>query len=612
MLGTTFSVKDKALIETVENREIRNLLQNEFKIGDLAEIIAGDEALNKDMDGSISMMLSLCCQNFNAEFTTGYWSDHFVYLLDLIESYRMIFPENLTKLLYEDNSYRYFYSPVYIEPNEEKCVLRADGQVRRYGAINEKQISEIVRTTGAKVWGTNWAKDKNGTVYQTSLASKLINLILIKLSCLDPHGIGVDMESEKPGWNDAMNGMPGIFGSSVGEAMELLLSVNFLMGAFSGEDREIRLLTEQYELLTKIEALLSDGADTKTFYKEATAAKEAFRAKVKYFVSGEETTVRTKRLAEFLGKAKEKLETGIQKAKEIGNGLYPTFLSYEAAQYETVKNEDGSLQKTHYGLPKVIVDEFTVRALPLFAEAVAKSYKLPGVDARQTYEAVKETDLFDKTLKVYKTSVSLDEEGFEIGRIRSFVPGWLERESCFLHMDYKYLYGILRAGLYESYYEELKTNLVPFKNPEQYGRSILENSSFIVTDNHRNKDNLGRGFQPRLTGANAEILSMWSIMMFGDKVFSVQDNKLAFTLEPKLAAEFFDENNEVTFTFLSKIKVTYQNDSRKNTFDSDAAIPEIRLYQKDKLIKTEQNPILGETALQIRNGEFDRIVAIIE
>ncbi len=32
---------------------------------------------------------------------------------------------------------------------------------------------------------------------------------ILKFSTLDPHGMGVEMEGGKPGWNDAMNGLPG-------------------------------------------------------------------------------------------------------------------------------------------------------------------------------------------------------------------------------------------------------------------------------------------------------------------------------------------------------------------------------------------------------------------
>jgi hypothetical protein len=41
--------------------------------------------------------------------------------------------------------------------------------------------------------------------------------------------MGIQMEAGKPGWYDALNGLPGMFGSSMPETFELLRLVGFLM-----------------------------------------------------------------------------------------------------------------------------------------------------------------------------------------------------------------------------------------------------------------------------------------------------------------------------------------------------------------------------------------------
>jgi hypothetical protein len=46
---------------------------------------------------------------------------------------------------------------------------------------------------------------------QVTVISKLCILGTLKFSTLDPYGMGVEMEGGKPGWNDAMNGLPGLF-----------------------------------------------------------------------------------------------------------------------------------------------------------------------------------------------------------------------------------------------------------------------------------------------------------------------------------------------------------------------------------------------------------------
>ena len=39
--------------------------------------------------------------------------------------------------------------------------------------------------------------------------------------------MGIMMDAEKPGWNDAMNGLPAIFGSGMSETIELVRVVKF-------------------------------------------------------------------------------------------------------------------------------------------------------------------------------------------------------------------------------------------------------------------------------------------------------------------------------------------------------------------------------------------------
>ncbi len=41
------------------------------------------------------------------------------------------------------------------------------------------------------------------------------SLGVLKYSTLDSQGMGVEMEGGKPGWNDAMNGLPGLLGESL-------------------------------------------------------------------------------------------------------------------------------------------------------------------------------------------------------------------------------------------------------------------------------------------------------------------------------------------------------------------------------------------------------------
>ncbi len=50
---------------------------------------------------------------------------------------------------------------------------------------------------------------------------------MVKFSVLDPNGVGLEMEAGKPGWNDALNGLPGMLGSSSSELIDLVSLVDF-------------------------------------------------------------------------------------------------------------------------------------------------------------------------------------------------------------------------------------------------------------------------------------------------------------------------------------------------------------------------------------------------
>jgi hypothetical protein len=224
------------------------------------------------------------------------------------------------------------------------------------------------------------------------------------------------------------------------------------------------------------------------------------------------------------------------------------------------------------------------------------------------YQEVRKSDIFDSKLNMYKTSSSLEKETYEIGRSRAFTPGWLERESIFMHMEFKYLLGMLKAGLYEEFFQDLQSALPPFMDPEVYGRSVLENSSFIASSVNPDSNVHGQGFVARLSGTTAEFLTMWQTMMMGKDVFSVKEGSLALTLQPLLPAWLFDENGRVEFSFLGKSLVTYHNPKRKNTYGENGVTTEkYVLHGKDGAVTVNTDCIKASYAQMVRAGEFERI-----
>ena len=114
-----------------------------------------------------------------------------------------------------DQTVPFFDSPAVVQPRARKYVLAGDGRVRQYGAVVEDE--EKAALIAARAESPNLVRTDHGQgeVYRTTVFAKLVGLALLKFATLDPLGMGVEMEAGKPGWYDALNGLPGLFGSSL-------------------------------------------------------------------------------------------------------------------------------------------------------------------------------------------------------------------------------------------------------------------------------------------------------------------------------------------------------------------------------------------------------------
>jgi len=594
---------------------VERLLEKKFTPGQICGVLAENGLTAEDEEALVADILGLCSEQLEAGFAEGYWSDHWDYLMDLTENYLLVFPDKKKELLLGRNDYRFYDSPGLVRPRKETYVL-SKGKVRQYGALNHSKEKE--RREGFVAGGTNWLKDTNGEVVTTTLLGKMLTLAVNKFLLLDQEGMGIEMDGGRPGWNDAMNGLPGLFGSGMPETMELARLLGFLCDCFTNDEvtEDVELPKELAELMEKLEGILKerDGLSPFAYWDKAATLREEFRAGIAFTVSGEKTKVPAANIGRLLTNCLAVTGQGIEKAWKLGNGIMPTYLTYEAVAYEERKNEDGSAYITPYGLPGVAVSEFVCHIVPPFLEGPAKMMaSVPGMIAekKEMFQAVKESDIYDKKLKMYKTSGSIESVSMEHGRVRAFTPGWLERESVFLHMEYKYLLGLLRAGLVEEYYEAMKDALIPFQNPEIYGRSTLENSSFLASSANPDEKVHGRGFVARLSGSTTEMVSMWIYMFLGEGGFKMQNGALSFVLEPKLADWLFDENGEAAFVLLSRCKVVYKNPAKKNTFGTDGVgVSEMKLFFADGTETLVQgNELCTEHAENLRNGNIVKIEA---
>ena len=531
----------------------------------------------------------------NGNFGEGYWSDHWTYNLDLIEDYLEINPEKEKEMLYEEE-YTYFLSQININPRKKRYEETENG-LRQYHALNE----ENKRNTKEKLVRAQFGK---GEVVYVSLMEKLLLLCATKFAALDAYGMGVEMEGGKPGWYDALNGLPGIFGSSMAETYELARMLRYTIAALQKYPVDVALTEELGDFIDELQLIvrlekenLAGRGEVLSFWNRVNDVKELYREKTFVGISGKKKNYKSEELAAALKEWKAVVEHGIEKACTLSGGICPTYFAYDVPEYE--KKQDGI-----YPL------RFEVKNIPLFLEGPVRYMKLdmPKEAKRKLYENVKDSDLYDKKLSMYKVNASLEDASYELGRARAFTPGWLENESIWLHMEYKYLLELLRSGMYREFFNDFHNAAIPFLDPETYGRSIYENSSFIASSKNPNEKIHGKGFVARLSGSTIEFISMWKLMMFGKNVFTLKNGELTFAPAPAIPEYLITEEKTVEAALLSEITVEYRMQEKKDYIPGEYVIESMRfLYKNKSEVDVNADYISGKLAEDIRARRVERI-----
>lgn len=557
------------------------------KLADVVDTTKADQLFDSLIDFADSLV--------NGNFGEGYWSDHWDYNMDLIEEYIGVFPEKEKEMLYE-KAYTFFLSQINVNHRFNRYALTANG-VRQYYALNEKSR----RNTTEKLVRDNFG---TGEVIYTTLMEKLLLLCATKFATLDPYGMGVEMEGGKPGWYDALNGMPGMFGSSMAETYELLRMLDYTIQALKKYPGKVTVLKElgnfmdELELINRLESEnIKNNEEVISFWNRINDAKEIYRDKTFSGVAGDVSEYNTENLAGMLEGWKETVLCGIEKAVRYGNGICPTYFTFEVKKYETMEEGIRPLA-------------FAVQMVPYFLEGPVRYLKL-GWDKDTKlalYNNVKNSDLYDNKLSMYKVNASLQDASYELGRARAFTPGWLENESIWLHMEYKYLLELIKSGLYAEFAEDFHKAVIPFLDEEVYGRSVLENSSFIASSKNPNKKIHGKGFVARLSGSTIEFINMWKIMMFGRNPFTLEDGQLSLRLQPTIPAYLVGDDKEVSAMLLSKTKVTYHLSDKKDYFPGEYKISGMELvYKNGSTATVNQDAISADIARDVRDGQVESI-----
>lgn len=631
--GATFSFEDETVMDKVLKTCVKGKVSKEFKSFLLEPFMPGDLLskvsecgieLSVDIQEFLGTVIECCYKQELADHNEGFWSDHWTYNLDLVDSYLGLYPEKLQELLIDSKVFTFYHNSRYVLPIDKRYVLTKHG-VRQYKAlakiaegINPDQNGNVLKTKGGA-----------GTIYKTNLLTKMLCLIANKVSTLDPSGIGIAMEADKPNWYDALNGLPGLLGSAISETYEVKRFSAFALDALIklsvDNNAKVMVFEELATFIKDLQSILSSGLEPNEYWFKSNEVKELYRNEIRFGIQGKEEPITIKDIKNFLNLVIAKTNQAIERAKDE-DGFLTTYFYHDVKEYTMIETPKSHQAK--FVRPKT----FELCKLPPFLEGYVHALRVEkDVEAaRRLYDAVRKSDLYDKKLKMYKVNADLSRESEEIGRTRVFPRGWLENESIWLHMEFKFLLELLRTGLYSEFYENFRNVLVPFLKPETYKRSILENSSFIVSSAHQDESLHGQGFVARLSGSTSEFLHIWLYMNAGVNPFSLnKDGKLELALNPILEGELFtNEASKIeylldgqikvadlpkdvyAFNFLGSVLVVYHNASRKNTFGDDGVkIKAIELVykEKDKKVSLKEAVIPSPYAEDIREKKVERI-----
>ncbi|MCF7904644.1 MAG: hypothetical protein K9M49_05780 [Candidatus Marinimicrobia bacterium] len=603
----------------------------------IAQLEASDLTFESNADAFLGDFLSVCYQSLDTDHAEGYWSDHWTYNLDLLHNYLSDYPENAECLLFEKTDYTYHDSAYTVLPRADKYVIW-EGKTMQLDAVQLNKHKAALMETRDEDHDKMRTQFGSGPVYQTTLMNKMLCLLTNKIASLDPSGIGVEMETDKPNWYDALNGLPGIMGSSLSETVEVKRHAEYLLkliDATENIDRTVAVFEELHQFMNTIQNLIDSEQDGYAYWDQASSAKEAFREKTILGISGHEFDMSLDEIVSFLHACVKKINAGIKKSWDEKGEIPKTYFSHSVSEFEMIEVQDESgetgVRTNGRGFPCFKAKKFELVPLPHFLEGPVHYLRaLPSKEkAQKLVNNIRKSGLYDPVLKMYKVNASLADQPMEIGRARVFSPGWFENESIWLHMEYKYMLEMLRNELYDDFFAEFKNVFIPFLDAEKYGRSILENSSFLVSSANPDPGLHGAGFVARLSGATAEFIHILSEMTVGSQPFSLDaEGNLRFSLEPALPAWLFTEGeqelrvtagqsdqkipipaNSFSFMFLSDILITYNNPGRMNTFGPDRVHPvRWRLTDQKGAVVTAKGAFLdSQYAEMIRARDIVRI-----
>ncbi|KAI2505668.1 hypothetical protein MHU86_8726 [Fragilaria crotonensis] len=249
------------------------LIGGPFRPGQLFQLV-DDLNINVTVSNEvfINTILAKSIDRPMAVYSSGYWADHWDYYLDLIEAYTAIYPDGVESLMY-DTKLRYFFSTATVKPRSEKYVLTYafDGLSKHVLQLDSttfdlekvaEQKAFVDQSTGLLGIDANWQRVVGGQAFESPPIVKLFLLGAIKFAMRDAYGMGVEYEGGRPGWNDAMNGLPGMVGSGMPETYEMYLMLKYVRKVVKTYKRGLIVPDELHVMVSTINTALDEFSRT--------------------------------------------------------------------------------------------------------------------------------------------------------------------------------------------------------------------------------------------------------------------------------------------------------------------------------------------------------------
>ena len=546
-----------------------------------------------------------------------------------------------------DKPLRYFFSTATVKPRSQKYVLdlTQDGTGHHVLQLDatywdqdkaDEQQAFLDQNTGLMGIEASWQRTVDGRPFKVSAIAKLFGLGAIKYAMRDAWGMGIEYEGGRPGWLDSMNGLPGMVGSGMPETYELKLLLQYVKKVAGKYKRKIIIPSELYKMIMTVNSALEtlklyDYVEESNpsrhvpkhlfeYWDIVAAGRESYRNDVQYYFSGNTTAVHADEVVKMVGDWLDQIELGIARSFKFStkgygddgkSGIPACFFAFEVTDWE----ENGN--RNAMGHPLVNAKAMAVKVFPLFLEGAVRYMKTIQDDSDKMadlYDKILDSGLRDKVLNMYFLSASLRGQSYDMGRQIAFAPGWLENQSIWMHMSYKYYLQLIRGKLYDQFFAEFRGGgILPFMDSEVYGRPLMECSSFIASSAFPDDSIVGKGFLARLSGSTAEFMDIWKLMFIGPEMFYMNDRgELEMQLVPALPSWLFEDdesdgtpmfddegNHLVKFKLFANVPVTYHNPGGGNLYGVNPKSYKV-VMSDGKEVAIDGPTIPAETAIVIR------------